>query len=155
MTFSESSAGRVSDGADQRQIGDSLSARGFGRLPFDTAELLTIRSERLVADLGSDGVLEKVIESAQMLGDDYDERLRETTNDEAVTFTAKYVTSSPSKTGWALSGTRARSPCGSKAPGPRGVRMQTRRGATKLRFWRCNVAGHPATREGPVPDLGP
>lgn len=52
-----------------------------------------------------------------MLGDDYDERLRETINDDAVTSTVKYATSSPNETGWALSGTRAPSLCGSKAPG--------------------------------------
>lgn len=75
-------AGRLTERIN-RQISESLSARGLGHVPFGVEDMPTYQTE-LVRIYDRTTALGKVIEAAHLPGDDHDERLREAINDEAV-----------------------------------------------------------------------
>lgn len=66
-----------------KQISDSLAARGLGHVPFEVDDMPTYQDKE-VRIYDRTTPLGKVIESAHRVGDEHDERLREAINDEAV-----------------------------------------------------------------------
>lgn len=75
-------AGRLTERIN-RQISESLSARGLGHVPIKVTDMPTYQDGQVrIYDRTS--ALGKVIESAHLPGDDHDDHLREAINHEAV-----------------------------------------------------------------------